>query len=194
MVCSVSRNSRVGRVEGVCGQFAARSVDPDAAVEGVDDPTVLQPIGGQGRDLAAGRSGHDRRVRDDVCRHLCGCGQEVFRRRNRSSAGRCSRASWQRPISASPRSTHRDHVQRPRRPDLALRRQRRDGGRWRPPTRTGSAPGSRRCSAPNPTLGCGRWPTRQPIPRRIGYSISGPEPGATPLPWHDAATRSTWWR
>src|SRR3954447_17895486 len=41
---------------------------------------------------------------------------------------------------------------------------------------------------------CGRWRIKRPIPRRIACSTSAEEPGATPLPWHGAATRSMWWR
>lgn len=69
-----------------------------------------------------------------------------------------------------------------------------NGGRWRRNTRTGSPPVSRRSSVPNQTHVCGRWPTKQPILRRIGCSKLAPEPGVTPWRWHGADTRSTWWR
>ncbi|CKS02635.1 Hypothetical protein ERS031513_00184 [Mycobacterium tuberculosis] len=58
---------------------------------------------------------------------------------------------------------------------------------WIPPV-------SRRSSVPNQTHVCGRWPTKQPILRRIGCSKLAPEPGVTPWRWHGADTRSTWWR
>ena len=42
--------------------------------------------------------------------------------------------------------------------------------------------------------GVGAGQRGTPIPRRIACSISARERGATPWPWHDAATPSTWSR
>ena len=50
------------------------------------------------------------------------------------------------------------------------------------------------CLVPNRTPACWRWPTKRPIPRRIGCSISAPEPGATPWPWPGVATPPMWLR
>ena len=47
---------------------------------------------------------------------------------------------------------------------------------------------------PNRTRACWRWPTKPPTLRRIGYSISAPEPGATPWPWPGVATPPMWLR
>lgn len=61
-------------------------------------------------------------------------------------------------------------------------------------TSIGSPPASHRCSARNRMPGRGRWPSKHPIPRRIGYSTSAPAPAATPWPWPAAATPSMWSR
>ena len=69
----------------------------------LDDPPVLPAIGGHGRDHATGRPEHDRRVRENVRRHLRGGGQGVLRRRGCATQGGARRAVAEA-YSTSPRS------------------------------------------------------------------------------------------
>lgn len=128
-----------------------------------------------------------------MCAGLLRVWAESFPTKNLLIFARCSRVSWQRrtrPPSVRPSSSHTTPPwARP-----CTTKSEPNGGRWRRNTRTGSPPVSRRSSVPNQTHVCGRWPTKQPILRRIGCSKLAPEPGVTPWRWHGADTRSTWWR
>ena len=152
----------VGGVEGFDGGSAA-AIDRFGNVARSDGPAVVPPIGGHRADHAAGRSGHDRRVRQDVRHRLCRCGCSSLPPKNLLSSRRCWRVSWPRPTR--PRhgraSSSRTTLPSAR---AELPPSKPNGRRSRTPTSIGSPPASRRCSAPNRTRGCGRWPAKQPIP------------------------------